>query len=339
MGAVMDANNPYADQTTRNTGAPWLGGGPAVDVDLDGLRDYATAMSNQQQDIAGRSAHLLPLTEMPGAAFDGEVLGEADAVRARLVANAGEFTVYLQKLAESVGNIGNAARVVANSYGNSDAVSAASLNDVLFAYGDKSAPRPQGLPDNVGATFQDLQTAVGPLPPAAGSTAWQPTSTTRIAAHQTLEIATGPHGERRDVLTFSPPGGPVTTTTTIYRASGETDSSTTTRTSTEDSDDLRITVEETFAADGNKTGTTETRTRYDGTETVGRSTEIRDASGETVHRTIETIDSSTREQVTVVSERNDQGEIVETNRTVTGVRTGGEPSTPAPIADRYRVNG
>ncbi|SDT65103.1 hypothetical protein [Actinoplanes derwentensis] len=335
----MVADNPYADQTARNTGAPWLGGGPAVDVDLDGLRDYATVMTNQQQDIASRTAYLLPLGQMPGEAFDGEVLGEADAVRARLVANAGELTVYLQKLAESVGNIGNAARVVANSYGTGDALSAASLNDVLFAYGDKTAPRPRGLADNVGATAQDLRTAVGPPVPAATSTDWEPTSAARISAYQTLETAAGPNGERREILTFVPPGGPVTTTTTIYRASGETDSSVTTRTSTEQTDDVRITVQETFGADGNKTGTTETRERYEGTDTVGRSTEIRDASGQAVQRTIEITDSVTREQVTVTSERDDKGDLVETNRVITGIRTDGQPATPAPIADRYRVNG
>ncbi|GAA1626799.1 hypothetical protein [Actinoplanes couchii] len=336
----MSADNPYADQTEQNTNTPWLGGGPAVDVDLDGLRDYATAMTNQQQDIASRAAFLQPLGEMPGAAFDGEVLGEADAVRARLVANAGEFTVYLQKLAESVGNIGNAARVVANSYGHTDGVSAASLNDVLFAYGDKNVARPAGLPDNVGATFQDFQTAVGPPAPGATSTAWIPASSTRISSHQTLETADGPNGERRETLTFAPPGGPVTTTTTtIYRASGETDSVATTRTSVEQTGDVRVTVEERFGADGGRTGTTETRERYDGTELAGRSTDVRDIDGQTVHRTFETTDTATREQVTVTSERNDKGDLVETNRVVTGIRTDGQTSTPAPIADRYRVNG
>ncbi|WP_430789805.1 hypothetical protein [Actinoplanes sp. G11-F43] len=335
----MVADNPYGEQSKRNTSAPWLGDGPAVAVDLDGLRDYATRMVNQQQDIANRAGYLLPLGRMPGEAFDGEVLGEADAVRARLVANAGELTVYLRKLAESVGNIGNAARVVANSYGSGDALSAASLNDVLFAYGDKTAPRPAGLPDHVGATFQDLQTAVGPPPPAADSTDWRPTSANRISAYQTLELATGPNGERREILTFSPPGGPVTATTTIYGASGETASAVTTRTSTQQTDDTQVTVQETFGADGSRSATTETRTVYEGDEVTERSTEVRDADGRTVHRTVESTDAATREHVTVTSERNDEGELAETNRVVTGVRTGGQESTPAPIADRYRVNG
>ena len=335
----MGADNPYAEQTSKNTGAPWLGGGPAVDVDLDGLREYATLLSNQQADIASRAAYLGPLSQMPGQAFRGDVLGEADAVRARLVANAGELTVYLQKLAESVGNIGSAARTVADSYRSGDAIAAASLNDVLFAYGDKSVPRPEGLPAGVGQTYQELQASTGPAAPAADSAAWRITSTTPISAYQTLETATGPNGERREVMTFTPPGGAVTTTTTVLGGNGAVTSAVTTRRSTRITGNTEITVAEQFGADGRQTGTTETRTRYDGERVIGRSTEVRDAGGETVHRIVEATDSTTREQVTVTSERNEKGDIVEKNRVVTGIATTGGDPTGAPVADEYRVNG
>ncbi|MDI6098065.1 hypothetical protein QLQ12_05545 [Actinoplanes sp. NEAU-A12] len=335
----MGADNPYADQTAKNTSAPWLGGGPAVDVDLDGLREYATLMTNQQIDIASRAGYLGPLSQGPGQAFTGEVLGEADAVRARLVANAGELTVYLQKLAESVGNIGSAARTVADSYRSGDATSAASLNDVLFAYGDKSVPRPDELPAGIGQTYQERQMAGGSASLPADSPQWRITSTTPISAYQTLETATAPSGERREVMTFTPPGGAVTTTTTIFGAGGEVASSVTTRTSTRITGNTEITVAEQFGADGKQTGTTETRTRYDGEQVTGRSTEVRDAGGETVRRTVETTDATTREQVTVTSERNEKGEIVEKNRVVTGIATTGREFAGPPIADKYRVNG
>jgi hypothetical protein len=324
----MGAGNPYAEQTAKNTDAPWLGGGPSVDVDLDGLRAYAAALANQQADIVSRGVYLQPLGEIPGQAFTGEVLGEADAVRARLVANAGELTVYLQKLAESVGNIGSAARTVADSYGSGDAIGAASLNDVLFAYGDPAVPRPAGLPAGVGATFRDQQSALAALPPAADSRDWTVTGNVPLSAYQTMETATGPNGERREVLAFTPPGGATTVTTTIFGSDGETVSSVTTRTSTRVTGGAEITVQESFGADGRPTGTTETRTEFDGDRVVGHSTEVRDGAGETVHRTVESTDPATREQVQVVSERNEKGELVEKNRIVTGVATsGGRPRT------------
>ncbi|MFC4064069.1 hypothetical protein [Actinoplanes subglobosus] len=319
----MAADNPYAEQTATNTAAPWLAGGPAVDVDLDGLRDYATSLTNQQADIASRAAYLRPLGEIPGQAFSGEVLGEADAVRARLVANAGELTVYLQKLAESVGNIGSAARTVADSYGAGDAVGAASLNDILYAYGDPGAARPEGLPPGIGRTFQDQQSALAALPPAADSRDWTVTANTPLSAYQTMETATGPNGERREVMSFTPPGGATTVTTTIFGSNGETVSSVTTRTSTRVTGGTEIVVQENFGADGKPTGTTESRTRFDGDRVVDRSTEIRDGAGETVQRTVESTDPSTRERVQVVSERNEEGELVEKNRIVTGIATDG----------------
>jgi hypothetical protein len=319
----MAADNPYAEQTAKNTDAPWLGGGPSVDVDLDGLRAYAAALANQQADIASRGVYLQPLGEIPGQAFTGEVLGEADAVRARLVANAGELTVYLQKLAESVGNIGSAARTVADSYGSGDAVGAASLNDVLFAYGDPTVPRPAGLPAGVGTTFRDQQSALAALPPAADSRDWTVTGNVPLSAYQTMETATGPNGERREVMTFTPPGGATTVTTTIFGGNGETVSSVTTRTSTRVTGGAEITVQESFGADGKPTGATETRTEFDGDRVVGHSTEVRDGAGETVHRTVESTDPTTREQVQVVSERNEKGELVEKNRIVTGIATSG----------------
>ncbi|MEV0899341.1 hypothetical protein [Actinoplanes sp. NPDC049802] len=336
----MSVDNPYADQTAQNTRAPWLGGGPPVDVDLDGIREYATLMANQQTDIMSRAAYLAPLGQMPAAAFDGDVLGEADAVRARLVANAGELTVYMQKLAESLGNIGNAARTIADSYGSGDAISAASLNDVLFAYGDKSVPRPEGLPQGVGTTFQEQQAAAQPAIPAANSGEWTTTSVTPLSAYQSLETAVGPNGERREVMTFSAPGSGVTTvTTTMFGSNGETVSSVTTRTSTRQTGNVEINVEETFGPDGKQTGTTETRTRYDGEHVIGRSSEVRDAEGQVVHRTVETTDATNGEQVTVTSERDEKGRVVDTNRVVTGIATQGQEAPTPPIAEKYRVNG
>ncbi|MEU4427308.1 hypothetical protein AB0F81_42350 [Actinoplanes sp. NPDC024001] len=319
----MGADNPYADQTSTNTSTPWLAGGPAVDVDLDGLREYARLMKTQQADIGSRAAYLGPLNEMPGQAWDGDVLGEADAVRAQLLANAGELRVYLGKLAESLGNVGNAAQTIADSYRSGDALSAAKLSDVLFAFGDKSVPRPAGLPEGVGTTYLEAQIAGGAAPPPLDSPQWQAGPVTPISAYQTLQTATGPHGERRETLTFTAPGGAVTTTTTVYDRSGETVSTSTTRTSSRVDGPVSTTTQQTLGADGRPASTTETRTRTENGRVVEETTETVDAKGRTTQLTSEELDPVSRETTTTTYQPGKSGLLEETNRVETGTRTSG----------------
>ncbi|WP_328466833.1 hypothetical protein OHA21_47325 [Actinoplanes sp. NBC_00393] len=319
----MSPDNPYADQTSTNTSTPWLADGPAVDVDLDGLGEYARLMKGQQADIASRAAYLGPLSEMPGQAWDGDVLGEADAVRAQLMANAGELNIYLGKLAESLSNVGNAAQTIADSYRSGDALSAAKLSDVLFAFGDKNVPRPAGLPEGVGTTYLDAQTAGGAAPPPASSPQWQEGPITPVSAYQTLQIATGPNGERRETLTFTAPGGAVTTTTTVYDRSGETVSTNTTRVATRVDGPVSTTTQQTFGPDGKPASTTETRTRTEGDRVVEESTETVDAQGRTTQLTTEKVDPVTRETTTTTYEPGKSGLLEETNKVQTGTRTSG----------------
>ncbi|WP_433829072.1 hypothetical protein ACQP2E_07080 [Actinoplanes sp. CA-015351] len=319
----MGTENPYPEQTSANATAPWLRGGPAVDVDLDGLREYARLLSSQQADMAARSGYLTPLTDMPATAFNGDVLGEADAVRAGLQANAAELGSYLSKLAESLGNVANAAQTIAESYRSGDAVSAASLNDVLFAFGDKSVPRPAGLPENLGATYLEQQMAGTAAPPPADSALWQQGPITPVSAYQTNQTSTGPNGERREVSTVTAPGGVTTATTTIVDRNGETVSASSTRTSARVDGPVRTTTVETFAADGKLTATTETKTRYDGTSVTEQSTETVDAEGRTTSLTTEKVDPVTRESTTSTYRPDESGLLEETNRVSTGTRTSG----------------
>ncbi|BBH66785.1 hypothetical protein ACTI_34700 [Actinoplanes sp. OR16] len=322
----MGTENPYPEQTSANAAAPWLRGGPAIAVDLDGLREYARLLASQQADISARSGYLAPLGEMPVRAFSGDVLGEADAVRAGLQANAAELSTYLGKLAESLGNVANAAQTIAESYRSSDAASAASLaslDDVLFAFGDKTVPRPAGLPDELGATYLDQQMAGTAAPPAADSALWQDGPVTAVSAYQTLQISNGPNGERREVSTVTPPGGVATTTTTIFGRGGETISASTTRTSSRFDGPVRTTTVETFGTDGTLTATTKTTISYDGPNITEQSTETVDAEGRTTSLTTEKVDPVTRESTTSTYRPGESGVLEETNRVTTGTRTSG----------------
>ncbi|MEV6345999.1 hypothetical protein [Actinoplanes sp. NPDC051851] len=148
----MESDEPFANETGANTAA-WPGDGPAVEADLDGMRGYAGLMRGAQRDLAGRGTHLSDLHDLPVTAWEGDVLGEAAVLRDRITANASEFTTYLDNLGRSLLNIGCAAQTIADMYESGDAAAAASLTDVLFAYGDTSVPRPDGLPAGVGRTY------------------------------------------------------------------------------------------------------------------------------------------------------------------------------------------
>jgi hypothetical protein len=319
----MGTGNPYPEQTSANAAAPWLRGGPAIDVDIDGLREYARLLMSQRADIAGRAGHLASLGEMPAGAFTGDVLGEADAVRTGLQANAAELGAYLGKLAESLGNVANAAQTIAESYRSGDAVSAASLNDVLFAFGDKSVPRPAGLPESLGTTYAEQQMAGAATPPAADSALWREGPVTPVSAYQTVQISTGPNGERREVSTVTAPGGIVTATTTVADRNGETVSASTTRTSTRFEGPVRTMTVETFGADGKLAATTETTTAYDGPNVTEQSTETVDPEGRTTSLTTEKVDPVTKESTTSTYRPGEGGVLEETNRVTTGPRTAG----------------
>ncbi|MEV6306866.1 hypothetical protein AB0M02_46235 [Actinoplanes sp. NPDC051861] len=299
----MGAENPYAEQTAANTGTPWLGAGPPVDVDLDGLGEYARRLTDQQADIGARSAYLAPLSEAPGKAWTGDVLGEADAVRAQLMANAAELGIYMSKLGESLRNVGTAARAIAERYRSGDAVAAAGLNDVLVAFG--AAPPPAGT------------TAVGSGPVAA-SGQWRDGPVTPVSAYQTVQTSFGPGGERREISTVTVPGGATTVTTTVFDRAGETISASTSRTSVREDDGIRITREESFGADGTLTGTTETRQGY------GESTtESVDEDGRTTRLVEEKVDPVSGASSTTTYEPNKSGLLEAVNRAQVGPRTPG----------------
>jgi hypothetical protein len=336
MGVDGD-NGPYSSQTTANTSAPWVEGGKPLEVDLTGLRDYAKHMADQQRDLMGRTVHLSHLFKMPNEAYDGEVLGEAAYLRSQLQANASELSAYLNNLGQTLFNIGSAAQTVADIYGSGDALGAADLSDVLFAFGDKSVPRPDGLPPYVGQTYQEalLANAAKAAPPPETSAEWKTPVQTSSSPYQTTVTADGPNGMKRETVTTSVPGSGLTVvTTTIYDSKGKVVSTNTSRTTTTYDYATRSQVQTVESG----SGTTTTTTRYGSDGTVVNE-ESRSSTSTNGHETPTgrrevTVDPQTGERVETTYVVRDGKEVV-SDRVVIGPATEGETGYDTPIANKY----
>ena len=331
--------NPYARQTAANTDPARLGDGRKVDVDLDGLAEYAKHMQDTQFDLLGRIPKLRHLLAMPNAAWEGAVLGEAAYVRHTMISNAGELTRYLQNLAAAVNNIGMAAQTVADIYASSDTSSAQSLDAVKFAFGDQNVPRPPGVPDWVGKTYWESvweeRAKAGAPPLPADSDAWSaPTETS--TPYQNTQVSVATNGQRREIVTTHVPGSSmvvVTTTvygpdnkilatsserTTTYTTTGANGGATTVHTSTESS------------RDGKVTGTSDRSTTYVGGKEVEEVATSKDPNGTRTGETRETVgaDGSTTTTTT-----NGKGEV--TDQVVIGPQTEGQLTPDKPLAAQH----
>jgi uncharacterized protein YukE len=346
MGAERDPldENPYASQTVVNTDAPWVGDGTPVDVDLDGLREFGQHMVTQQRDLLGRSMHLKHLTDMPSQAWNGAVLGEAAYVSSQLSANARELTNYLLNLARTLENIGSAAKTVADSYQSADGTSAASLNAVLFAFGDKSVPRPAGLPPGIGQTYAEALMAEGrttePLA-SAGSPDFGPSTETVISPYQTMQTSYSTDGQVMERVTTSVPGSGLTVvTTTVYGPDGKVASTKTERiTSSYDAATNTQTTRTETTTNGARSGASETRTTYrDGevareeTTTYSTGADGREQEGTTRTETVGT--DGVRTETTTRPGQDGQPDVV-TDHVVIGPETDGHRTAPEPIALDY----
>ncbi|WP_436522310.1 hypothetical protein [Actinoplanes sp. HUAS TT8] len=338
--------NPYSDATKANTNAPWLSETTPIDVDLDGLREYASLMAKQQLDLAGEQTHLMHLYDTPFEAWKDQVLGEAATIRAQLKNNATELSSYLGYLGQTFFNIGSAAQTIADIYQSGDATGAADLNDVLFAFGDKSVGRPDGLPKGIGQTYWEALAAQGGNEqtgaPAANSAEWQPPVTTSISPYQLQENSTGPNGQRMEkIITTVPGSGVMIETVTIFNAKGDVLSTKSTRTTTSyDTTRHTLTTTTENSQGGKATGSSTTTTTYDGSRVVDEKTVSKSASGQetsTTHtqtdakgETVETTDKPARDE---------HGKLIPGQRTTTDSVTTGAATddsgttSPTSLAD------
>ncbi|GAA4599518.1 hypothetical protein BJY16_003106 [Actinoplanes octamycinicus] len=329
--------NPYPKETYENTHAPWLSETTPVDVDLDGLREYADLMGKQQTELNHETSHIAHLHDTPSKAWTNQVLGEAAAIRQQLQNNASELSAYLSQLGQSFFNIGSAAQTIADIYADGDATSAASMNDVLFAFGDKSVPRPDGLPKEIGQTYIEAmveQSAKNPAgTPGATSPEWTNPTVTTMSPYQQLTTSKGPNGQRMEKVVTSVPGSGVTIeTTTIYNAKNEVLSTQSVRTVTSYNDKTHTLDKQVESStNGTVTGHSKTSTTYDNTGKVTAETTVNsDANNkETSTKEFTTAaDGSTTEKVTRPA-KDEDGNVIKDKRDTTDMVKTGASTTSA----------
>lgn len=340
MSGGTDPNvpNPYYTQTEQNESTPWLSGATPVDVDLSGLQEYAKQMANAREDLMTRQSHLSHLSSMPMEAWTGQTLGEAAFTRSQMMANASELSHYVGVLGMSLFNLGCAAQTIADIFNSTDGLSAASLNDVLFAFGDPKAGRPSGLPKNLGQTYNDavIAATMSPTLPA-DSPLWSEPERTSSNPYETVMTSTMPDGQRREIVTTTMPYGygPTVVTTNTYDAKGKLVGSTSTRTSYH-YDSASGTSTETVAAYTGKTlnGQTVTATTYGGDGKVDVKTVTNtDGKGNPTGASSLTVDELGQQTEVTTSTRD--GETHETDRVVVGAATEGPEGYPEPISTKY----
>jgi hypothetical protein len=326
-------DNPYGEQTAANTSTTWLDDQKKVDLDLDGLVEFAKNLITIKDNLDSHTGYLSLLGELPMDAWDGTVLGEAAYVQQEMLANYGELRQYLSYLSIALNNIGMAAQTVADIYGSTDGWSAASLDAVNFAFGDKDAPRPDGLPPQIGKTFWDAyfeaQAAGGTAPPA-NDPGWRDQEKPRTNADGSVTYtATGPNGQVKEITTFSIPGTGVTvTTTTIKGANGKVLSTTSERTTTYTEGSTVVTRTSTTDGGGRITGSREERTTYaEGSGDVVAESKVNyDATGAETSATTTTTASDGTQTTTTTN----NGEVVRQIEVGPQTERGGfSPESPA----------
>jgi hypothetical protein len=319
--------NPYQDATDHNTSTTWLADQQPVDLDLDGLAEYAKSMKRIQENLVGELGQLADLARLPTAAWAGDVLGEADYVRTRMGDNSIEMSQYLQRLRDALLNIGMAAQTVADTYASTDGWSAASLNTVLFAFADPRASRPNGLPPFVTNTtyadkkreFEAQQNGAAPAPTSPDWGNPQSWTQRQNADGSVTQIATTADGHRMEITSTGT--GAVTTTTTVFGPNGAQLSTSSQRNATT-SWQYGSTTTTTDTRDGKVTGSTTRSTTNTGGSATTETVTTRDPKGTETSRTTvvtETHDDGSQ----TITTRNAKGEVVDEVRV--GPQTAGGP--------------
>ncbi|MEJ3746850.1 hypothetical protein WEI85_26635 [Actinomycetes bacterium KLBMP 9797] len=285
----------YSEQTRINTSTDFLADQEPVDLDLDGMAEFAMNMTVIARNVTTQMADISDLVQLPMDAWNGPVLGEARFARSRTSHHYQELVTYLQTLGTALNNIGMAAQTIADAYTSTDGWSAADLEAVLFAFGDKDVAPPSGLPAGEYRTYNDMLRA-GELPPA-DEAAWSEWDERENPDGSSTRTATGPNGQRIEITT-SYAHGARTETTIIRAADGQVLSHTGVRTSGY-----------TMAYHG---GTTTTQLR-DG-QVVGRTVESYSTASGDIRRTTVREDATGNEvaRTETVVAANDDNEVVTT---------------------------
>lgn len=155
--------------STSNQPQDWTNSYTPMKVDVSDLRDYWMKMTTDlyAQAMSATTSVLAPMPQMVGAGLLG-LGGKTDpeagifpegVVLAQIITDThAKFGDFFKDVSSGILCIGDAAGVVSEIYGNSDAENSASLNDVLFAFNDPTATRPADLPkDATTVSYADAQ--------------------------------------------------------------------------------------------------------------------------------------------------------------------------------------
>jgi hypothetical protein len=309
---VSGEQNSYQDQTNQNTSTTWLDDQKPVDLDLDGLVDYAKDMKLIQGNLNHKTGNLDVITSLRAAAWKGAVLPEAACAADVVQANYGELRQYLMYLGTALLNVGMAAQTVADAYASTDGWSAASLDAVEFAFCDPGAQRPTSLPTWVtGKTWLDAYLEAqqaGEGAPGTGGT-WTDQGQTAGPGGATTHTAVRSDGTTRTITTFSVPGGgPTIVTTTVTSRDGtvlfqQSEQTTTIRNGTSQT---ATTVS--YDGEGHRTGSQRVTTESTcGEDTI--TTVRQNAKGQTTSTTVDHTTGVSRERT--VTTTDGHGKVVQ----------------------------
>jgi hypothetical protein len=329
--------NPYAAQTRENTSTGWLNDQTKVDIDLDGMGEYAKNMVTIQKNLMGHLGHLNPLMELPHRAWVGSVLPEGAYTMKLMIGNYQELLQYCAYLATALGNIGNAAQTVADIFSRTDGWSAASLDAIKFAYGDRNVPKPGNLPPWVtGKTwfdqyFENLQKGEG----VAGSPdVWRNLGSHTNPDGSTTMTSVNQNGVTRTMTVFSVPGGgPTITTITTTGLDGKVLSKQSQQSTTYLDGNSVVETTTSYDGAGTTTGAKTETTTYGSGGPPSVLTENFDASG---NKTSSTFDGTTSngEQEVRTTVYDDKGQPTVTQDVHAGSPTPGTDGMPdSPAAD------
>lgn len=299
--------NPYQDQTTANTDRHWLDDQKPVDINLEGMAEFAKNMVTIKENLSSHQNYVTSmLASLPTQGWEGGALPEGAYARKKMLDNFADFQQYLTQLGTALNNIGMAAQTIADAFSGEDEWNAATLDAVNWAFGDTNARRPSGLSQFVSgktyydAYFEQLEQSSESTNTAGVQWTQQPGTTISYGPYtETIQRATAPDGRVMEIRTVSGPSG-TTITTRLLSPEGNVLSETSQQKHTYTDGNSTVTQTTNYDANGNRTGSTtkrtdsttddETTTQYDadGRQTTSHSTVTNDDGTQTTSTNVTT---------------------------------------------------
>ncbi|HKD99241.1 MAG TPA: hypothetical protein VKB69_16805 [Micromonosporaceae bacterium] len=205
---------PFGASTAQNTSKDWLDDFKPVQAKLSGMVDYARALNTISMNLMN---HRMRIVEQMNQVLSSGAFGggfpEVNYAATLHQQNMSEFNQYIQSLYDGIFHTANAAKAIADAYGDSDSFSAIDLNAVQFAFGDKHATRPSSLPQGIGQTFaQQAAQAAAKGGDDKKNRIWTSTGTTMNADGGMTQTYVDQFGETRTITIAFQDGHQITTT-------------------------------------------------------------------------------------------------------------------------------